>query len=54
MAFCTPGTFFAASRTSTASLNAIGQNGLVGTNSTVTLPGAVSFTLWIICISSKV
>lgn len=26
----------------------------MGTNSTVTWPGSVSFTVWIICISSNV
>ena len=49
-----PGTDFAAVLMSAASLNAMGQNGLVGMNSTVTVPGSVSFTLWIICISSNV
>jgi ABC-type transport system involved in cytochrome c biogenesis permease component len=45
VAFVTPGTVLAAVFMSAASLNAIGQNGLVGTNSTVTSPGAVSLTL---------
>ncbi len=38
---------------SAASLKAIGQNGLVGMNSTLTTSDSSSFTLVIICISAK-
>jgi len=50
----TPGTLFAACFMSLANLKAMGQKGLVGTNSTLTTPGSSSFTLVIICISAKV
>lgn len=50
----TPGTLFAACFMSLANLKAMGQKGLVGTNSTLTTPGSSSFTLVIICISEKV
>jgi hypothetical protein len=52
-AFLTPPTLKAAFLMSVASLNAIGQNGLEGTNSILNIPGSSSLTLVIICISAK-
>jgi len=49
-----PTTFLAVALISNANLNAIGQNGLVGTKSIFTTPDSCSLTLWIRLICPNV